>query len=450
MNQAAFVKEELQNLVCSEKKETRLLELLRQMQPYDLAEIFRDLDVDLQRELITHLSLAHAAEVLEYLEPEKTYELLSRMDETVTSLLIKQMSSDMVVDLLLAIHPLQAEKLQRLLPADYRKKIKQLMTYPEDTAGGLMTVDYVSARAYWTGEQTIRHIRKVGYEAEIVSYIYVTDQRGKLFGVASLKEIILADPKTPLSDIAKTDIISVPAETGQEEVASVLSRYGFYAVPVVDRQNRLIGIVTYDDVVEVIQEEATEDIQKIGGSQPLTEPYFKTSIWSLYRKRIVWLFILFVGGAYTATVLESYQSTLDQVVALSFFIPLLIGTGGNTGSQIVTTLIRALGVGEVKFQDLFRVIKKELLTGLFLGMSLGLIGFIRAWIMGVTFDVAYVVALAAMFIVIWSSVVSAALPLFLSRLKADPAVVSGPLISTLVDGTGLIIYMTIAKMILEL
>jgi magnesium transporter len=220
MSQAAFVKEELQNLFCSEKKETRLLELLRQMQPYDLAEIFRDLDVDLQRELITHLSLAHAAEVLEYLEPERTYELLSRMDETVTSLLIKQMSSDMVVDLLLAIHPLQAEKLQRLLPADYRKKIKQLMTYPEDTAGGLMTVDYVSARAYWTGEQTIRHIRKVGYEAEIVSYIYVTDQRGKLFGVASLKEIILADPKTPLSDIAKTDIISVPAETGQEEVAS--------------------------------------------------------------------------------------------------------------------------------------------------------------------------------------------------------------------------------------
>lgn len=199
----------------------------------------------------------------------------------------------------------------------------------------------------------------MGYEAEIVSYIYVTDQRGKLFGVASLKEIILADPKTPLSDIAKTDIISVPAETGQEEVASVLSRYGFYAVPVVDRQHRLIGIVTYDDVVEVIQEEATEDIQKIGGSQPLTEPYFKTSIWSLYRKRIVWLFILFVGGAYTATVLESYQSTLDQVVALSFFIPLLIGTGGNTGSQIVTTLIRALGVGEVKFQDLFRVIKKN-------------------------------------------------------------------------------------------
>lgn len=449
MNQAVQ-KEELQTLIFSNREPARIHELLNKMQPYDLSEILRELDESQQLELISSLSLANAAEVLEYLEPELQYHLLNRLDNSLASPLLKQMSSDMVVDLLLAVHPLQAKKLLRLLPEDYRKKINDLMNYPEYTAGSLMTVDYVSARAYWTGEQTIQHIRKVGYEAEIISYIYVTDKRGKLFGVVSLKEIILADPKTPLSHIAKTDIISVPAEMEQEEVASILSRYAFYAVPVVDRQTRLIGIITYDDVVEVIQDEATEDIQKIGGSQPLTEPYFKTSIWDLYRKRILWLLVLFIGGAYTATVLENYQVTLDKVVALSFFIPLLIGTGGNTGSQIVTTLIRALGVGEVKFHDLFRVIRKELIAGLLLGVSLGLIGFLRAYVMGVTFDIAYVVAFAAMFIVLWTSLVAAALPLILDRLHADPAVISGPLISTLVDGTGLIIYMTIAKIILGL
>ncbi|MGA8942202.1 MAG: magnesium transporter [Thermoactinomyces sp.] len=449
MNQA-LQKEELQTLLFSDWESARVHELLNKMQPYDLSEMLRELDERQQLELISSLSLANAAEVLEYLEPELQYRLLNHLDKSLASPLLKQMSSDMVVDLLLAVHPLQAKKLLRLLPEDYRKKINDLMNYPEYTAGSLMTVDYVSARAYWTGEQTIQHIRKVGYEAEIISYIYVTDKRGKLFGVASLKEMILADPETKLSQIAKTDIISVPAEMEQEEVASILSRYGFYAVPVVDKQSRLIGIITYDDVVEVIQEEATEDIHKIGGSQPLTEPYFKTSVWDLYRKRIMWLLVLFIGGAYTATVLENYQGTLDKVVALSFFIPLLIGTGGNTGSQIVTTLIRALGVGEVKFRDLFRVIRKELITGLLLGVSLGLIGFLRAYVMGVSFDIAYVVAFAAMFIVLWTSLVAAALPLILERLHADPAVISGPLISTLVDGTGLIIYMTIARIVLNL
>jgi magnesium transporter len=427
-----------------------LAELLHQLQPYDLSEALKEMDEKNRLKWVATLPLSLAAEALEYLEPELQFETLSHLDSEIASMLLKQMSSDMVVDMLLAVHPLQAEKMLKMLPEDYREKINALMRYPEYTAGSLMTVDYVSARAHWTGEQTLRHIRKVGGEAEIISYIYVTGMRGELVGIASLKEIILAPPQTRLAEIAKTDVISVPADMEQEEVAAILSRYGFYALPVVDRQNRLIGIITYDDVVEVIQEEATEDIQKLGGSHPLSEPYFKTSIWSLYRKRIVWLFILFVGGAYTSTVLESYQSTLDKVVSLSFFIPLLIGTGGNTGSQIISTLIRALGTEEVKFRDLFRVIRKELVTGLLLGVSLGIIGFFRAELMNVSFAISTVVSLAALFIVLWSSLVSATLPLVLHRLKIDPAVVSGPLISTLVDGTGLIIYMSIAKAVLHI
>lgn len=446
----ALLKSEIELTLKSPLDTERLLDLLDQLQPFDLAEVLRELDEADRLELITHLPLTDAAEAIEYLEPELQYSLLNRLSDDIASPLLKQMSSDTVVDMLLAVHPLQAEKMLRLLPADYREQINNLMSYPEYTAGSLMTVDYISARAYWTGEHTINHIRKVGHEAEIVSYIYVTGTRGELMGIVSLKEIILAPPQTHLIDIATTEFISVPAEMEQEEVAQILSRYNFYALPVVDHQRRLIGIITYDDVVDVIHEEATEDIHKLGGSQPLDEPYFKTSIFSLYKKRIVWLMILFVGGAYTATVLESYQSTLDQVVALSFFIPLLIGTGGNTGSQIVSTLVRALGIGEVKFGDLFRVMRKEMLTGLFLGLSLGVIGLIRATMMGVETSIGYVVALSALFIVLWSSIVSAILPLVLHRLKIDPAVVSGPLITTLVDGTGLIIYLSIAKVILNI
>lgn len=432
------------------KQNSLLYDLIQPLQPYDLSEVVRQMDHQRSLELIPQLPVALAAEMMEHLEPEIQYQILHHLDPVITSPLLKQMSSDTVVDMLLAVHPLQAKRMLALLPEDYRVKINQLMNYPEDTAGSLMTVDYISARAYWSGEQAIQHIRKVGHEAEIVSYIYVTSQKGELVGIVSLKEIILASPDTLLKDLITTDVISVPAEMEQEEVATILSHYDFYAVPVVDQTNRIIGIITIDDVVDVIQEEATEDVQKLGGSQPLASPYLRTSVWHLFSKRIIWLLVLFVGGAYTANVLESYQHEMDQVLALSFFIPLLIGTGGNTGSQIVGTLVRALGVGEIKFSDLLRVLRKELGAGCLLGLALGIVGYIRALMMNVEVQIGWVVALSALMIVIWATFVAAILPLLLHRFHVDPAVVSGPLITTLVDGTGLIIYFTIAKWLLDL
>lgn len=427
-----------------------LFEFLQPLKPYDISEVIQRLEHQASLALIPKLPVPIAAETLAYLEPEQQYKIIHHLDTKVASPLLKQMSSDIVVDLLLAIHPLQAKKLLDLLPHDYRETINRLMSHPENTAGSLMTIDYISARAYWNGEQALNHIRKVGHEAEIVSYIYVTNTRGELVGIVSLKEIILASPDTQLADITTTDIISVPSEMPQEEVAEILSRYDLFAIPVTDQQNRLLGIITIDDVLDVIQEEATEDFQKLGGSQPLTEPYFKTSIWTLFSKRIIWLIILFIGGAYTANVLEHFQAEVNQVIVLSFFIPLLIGTGGNTGSQIVNTLVRALGVGEVTFSDMFRVIKKELTTGLLLGLSLGTVAYFRAMFMNVEIDVSWVVGVSALLIVVWATFVAAILPLILHRLRVDPAVVSGPLITTLVDGTGLIIYFSIAKLFLHI
>jgi magnesium transporter len=444
------MQQQIRSILKTSVQTKELYELLQQLQPYDLSEILKEMGQQTRLEVVSHLSIPDAAEALEYLEPEIQYQILHHLHDAIASPLLKQMSSDIVVDMLLAIHPLQAENMLCLLPEDYRKQINNLMTYPEDTAGSLMTVDYISARSHWSGEQTIQHIRKVGMEAEIASYIYVTGSRGKLYGVVSLKEIILASPDTQLAEIATTDVIQVSAEMEQEEVAGILARYDLIALPVVDQQKRLIGIITYDDVVDVIQEETTEDFQKLGGSQPLEQPYFKTSVWTLFKSRIVWLLILFVGGAYTANVLESFQGTLEKVVVLSFFIPLLIGTGGNTGSQIITTLVRALGVGEVQFRDLLRVIRKELFTGWLLGISLAGVAYIRAQLIGVEPLIGYIVALAAFFIVLWSSLVSSILPLLLYRFKIDPALVSGPLITTLVDGTGLLIYLSIAKVILHI
>ncbi|MFD1426068.1 magnesium transporter [Kroppenstedtia sanguinis] len=441
---------EILELLQGEGKEVLIQEWAGSLQPYDLSEILNRLEHGQQLQLVSKIPESLVAETLEYLDPEQQYRILHHLDEGITARLLRQIPSDAVVDMLLAIHPLQSARLLDLLPRDYREKIDTLMTFPEDTAGSLATVDYISAREGWTVEEALQHIRKVGGEAEIISYVYVVNKRGELVQVVSLKEIILADPGTRLWELIAGDVIFVWADTPSEEAAKILSRYDFVALPVVDRHHRMIGMVTVDDLMDVIREEATEDMQKLGGSQPLSEPYFKTTVWSLFRKRIGWLLLLFIAEAYTGTVLRHYEETLSEVIALAFFIPLLIGTGGNTGSQTVSTLVRALAVGEVEFNDLIRVLQRELFAGLLLGLSLGGVAYLRALMLGVEFQLGLVVALSGFFIVIWASMVAAVLPLILHRLKVDPAVVSGPLITTLVDGTGLFIYFTIARLILHL
>ncbi|WP_442600527.1 magnesium transporter [Paenibacillus sp. KN14-4R] len=441
--------EELKNKIMESDKNS-LIAYVELFRPFDLANCVEKLDKTEQYKLMELLPPIISAEILEYLEPALQYRILNHLEETLTSQVLYEMSSDVVVDMMLAIHRYQAEKLLNHLPEDYREKVKTLMTFPEHTAGSLATIDYIAARSSWTIEQTLQHFRKIGHKAEITSYVYVTGNKGELLGVVSLKELILTEPRTEISKIVTEDVIYVPASMEQEKAAELLSNYDLVALPVIDVQNRLIGVITVDDLIDVIHEEATEDIQKLGGSQPLTATYFKSSVFQLYRKRIIWLLILFVAEAYTGTVLRHYEETLSEVIALAFFIPLLIGTGGNTGTQTVSTLVRALAVGEVQFRDIFKVIRKEVTTGLMTGVSISLIAFARARFLGVESKIGLVVGITSLTIVIWASFVAATLPLILHKLKADPAVISGPFITTLVDGTGLIIYFTIAKLILHL
>ncbi|KMY52417.1 magnesium transporter [Peribacillus loiseleuriae] len=437
-------------IILQEQNQQSLMDFLSRFQPFDIATMLSELEQEEQLTFIIICPKPLATEILEYLEPELLYVILHRIKDGFTSALLNEMSSDTVVNLLLSIHPHQAKKLMAFLSENYRRKINTLMNYEPNTAGRLATVDYIAARISWTVEQALQHVRKVGHGAEIVSYIYVLGSHGELVGIVSLKEIILAKTGTRLEEILQGEPISVTVDMHQQEAADVLSKYNFVAIPVVAKDQRMIGIITVDDLIDVIHEEATEDFQKLGGSQPLDEPYFKNSIWSLFKKRIGWLLILFVAEAYTSNVLRHYEDTLSQQIALAFFVPLLIGTGGNTGSQTVTTLVRALAVGEVQFKDMFKVFRREVSTGLFLGITMGIVVLFRAYLLGVSMNIGLVVAVSALFIVIWASMVAAVLPLILHKLRVDPAIVSGPFITTLVDGTGLIIYFTMAKIVLQL
>jgi magnesium transporter len=314
-----------------------------------------------------------------------------------------------------------------------------------------MTPEFVALRPDLTADQALAVLRRVAEEAETIYYAYVTEPgSGRLLGVLSLRSLVLSRPWTPIRELMNAETIRVRADADQETAARLLDQRNLIALPVVDEHDRLLGIITADDAADVLREEASEDIERLGGSQPLEEPYLHASVLHLVRKRIPWLMVLFIGGAYTASVLDFFSTTMAEMIALSFFIPMLIGTGGNVGSQTVTTLVRAMAVGEVEFADLLRVLGRELMVGGIMGLVMGGVTYLRAWTMGVGQEIGPVVAVAAIIIVVWAAAVAAVLPLVLHRLRVDPAVVSAPFITTVVDGTGLFLYFTVARLLLHL
>ena len=360
------------------------------------------------------------------------------------------MSDDAIVDLVMAIHPRQAQEILGRVPVEDLADIHLLMSYPENSAGGRMSLDYIAVRQNWTVDRVIQRFRKVGREASITNYVYVVDWQGRLTGVASLKEVLLSDPETLISEIMYTKVVSVPVDADQEEAARLLSYYDFVALPVIDGQRRLVGAIAVDDIIDVIEEEETEDIHKLGGSQPLDEPYMSSSLIDLFKKRVGWLLVLFIAEAFTGNILKSYEDVLSQVVALTFFIPLLTDTGGNSGSQASTLVIRAMALGEVTLDDLAKILWKEIRVGAILGLAMGTVGFFFSWVIGGSPAVALTVSITLVVILIVSSTVGAILPLVGTRFGVDPAVFSAPLITTIVDATGLFIYFRIACRILKL
>ena len=360
------------------------------------------------------------------------------------------MSSDAVVDLFTSLHPRQTEQLFALLEEPFREQIRNQMSYPENSAGSLASVDYVAARRWWTVEQTLSHIRKVKTTAELYNYIYILGPLGELVGVLSLRQLILADPATRLEEIMVRKLITVPAGLDQEQAARLVANYDLVALPVISSTGKMVGILTVDDAVDVLEEEATEDIHLLGGSGPVETPYFKTSLGTFFRKRFVWLLLLFVAQAFTGNILRHYEDLLTQVVALSFFIPLLIDTAGNAGTQTSTMVIRAMSVGEIRVGDFLKVVWRELRLGLALALPMAGITFLRALMLGSTTHLGLTVAATILVIITVSSTLGAIMPIIGKKLSLDPAVFSSPMITTLMDVVGLIIYFQFARMLLGL
>jgi len=427
------------------------LAMLQSMAPEELTQALYELSPTELGRLFTQLGDEALAELVAELDSFDAARLLTKLGRAQAADVLEEMDPDDAADVMGELPSHEAEALLGEMETAEAEDVRELLTYPPESAAGIMTPDCVAVAPYLTTEEAIAQLGRVAEEAETIYYVYVTDpQTRKLLGVLSLRSLVLSPRRKLVSQLMYTDVIRIRADADQETAARLLDKYSYLALPVVDEQDRLLGIITADDAADVLLEEVGEDIERLGGSQPLEEPYLRASIVHLFRKRIGWLLLLFVAEAYTGTVLRHFEETLSEQVALAFFIPLLIGTGGNVGSQTVTTLVRAMGVGEVQFRDLVHVLTREVAVGCLLGAVMGLTTYIRAWTLGVGVEVGPVVAVTAAFVVVWSVTVAAVLPLLLRRLRIDPAVVSAPFITTLVDGTGLFMYFTIARLMLGL
>ena len=421
-----------------------------EMHAADLADVVEALPRERVAALLNALSSERAADVLEYLDEELRAEVLERMSAVDAAEIVTQMTPDDRADLLDELEEGRADEILSEIPLEARRETERLLAYEPDSAGGIMTTEFVSIPQEVTVERALDLVRTAARSGrkEALYTVYATDMDGRLRGVMSLRELLAAPEGSLVSELAWAEIMSVAPTADREEVARVTSDYDLVAVPVVDADGRLLGVVTVDDVIDAIVEEQTEEVQRLGGVQPLEDPYFQAGFWQIARKRAGWLVLLFVAEMFTATALEKHEAFLASAVALTFFIPLITSSGGNSGSQSATLIIRALAVGDVELRDAVRILTRELGQGLLLGTLLGGLGVARALTGGQSPELAVVVGLTLLSVVVFGSVVGAMLPLGLTRIGVDPAIASSPFIASFVDIGGIVIYVMIAIRIL--
>ena len=441
-----------------DKKYSTLRDILVTMNPADIAAIFVSLEDAKIPLLFRLLPKELAAETFVEMEPDDQELLIRGFSDNE----LKEVVDELYVDDAAAlVEEMPANVVKRILKQadpEMRKSINQILRYPENSAGSLMTTEYVSLRPHMTVEEAILRIRRQGVDKETIYTCYVTKDR-KLLGIVTVKDLLLAeDDEIRIEDIMITNLISVTTHTDQEEVASMFSKYDFLAMPVVDNENRMVGIVTVDDAIDVMEEEATEDIEIMGGMLPSEKTYLKSTVWELFKNRIPWLMLLMVSATFTGMIITGFEDALAAQAALTAFIPMLMGTGGNSGSQSSVTIIRALSLDELKFADLPRVIWKEIRTAVICGFVLALACFAKIWLVdklllgndGISLMVDAVVCVALFVTVLLAKLVGAVLPLAAKAIKLDPAVMASPFITTIVDALSLLVYFMVAKMLLNI
>jgi len=440
-----------------------LREVFREWPPADVAEVILDLPEDEQVIIFRVLPHDLAADVFEYLDLDAQQKLLRAMAHEQVVGILNEMAPDDRTALLEELPSAAARQLIRLLTPEERRVATALLGYPEDSVGRLMTPDFIAVHEDWTVQQVLDYVREHGRDSETLNFVYVVDDRGKLIDDVRMREFLLRPLTAKVTDIRDQTFGALNVTDSQQDALNVFRKYDRAALPVVDSNGVLVGIVTADDMLDVAEEEATEDIQKFGGMEALEEPYMRIPLWRMVRKRAGWLIILFLGEMLTATAMANYQEELAKALVLALFLPLIVSSGGNSGSQASTLMIRAMALGEVTLRDWWRVMSREIQAGLSLGVILGAIGVVRvgAWAMigeqylhrqpyGPHWPlVAMTVGIALVGVVLWGTLSGSMLPFLLRRIGADPATSSAPFVATLVDVTGLIIYFSIALVIMR-
>ena len=436
-------------MLCREKKYAKIRSILTEMNPSDIAYLFNDFPDEHALIVFRLLPKELAADTFVEMESDKQELLIKGFSDTELRDVMDELYLDDAVDI---VEEMPANVVKRILSntdADTRAMINKILKYPDDSAGSIMTVEYVSLKKNMTVADALTRIRRTGIDKETIYLNYVTDYDRHLLGIVTARELLLADDDDYINDIMTTNVIHVHTHTDREDVAQMFSKYNFLALPVVDDEERLVGIVTIDDAMDVMEEEATEDIEKMAAIRPTEKPYFQTGVWQTVRARIPWLMLLMISSTFTSIIITKFEDALSVSIALSAAIPMLMDTGGNCGGQASVTIIRALSLEDVEFKDIFKVMWKEFRVAIICGIALAAVNFIKMLILrSGTMLIAVTVSIALFFSVIVAKLVGCCLPMIANKLGFDPAVMSSPFVTTIVDALSLLVYFNLAVLIL--
>ena len=445
-----------------EKKYATLRDILVTMNPSDIAGLFEDLEEKQIPLMCRLLPKELAAETFVEMESEAQELLIRGFSDNELKEVLDELYVDDAADIVEEMPANVVKRILKNVDPEMRHSINQILRYPENSAGSIMTTEYVSLRPQMTVEEAILRIRRQGVDKETIYTCYVTAKDRRLIGVVTVKDLLLAeDDEMTIEEVMQqnmSDLIYVNTKTDQEEVALMFSKYNFLALPVVDGEGRMVGIVTFDDAMDVMEEEATEDMELMSGMTPSEKPYLRSSAFDLFKNRIPWLMLMMVSATFTGLIMTAFEDALAAQIALSAFIPMLMGTGGNSGSQSSVTVIRGLSLGELEFSDIFTILWKEIRTALMCGVALAVVCFAKIWLVdhlmmgneNITLMVDLVVCLALAVTVVLAKMVGCMLPLAAKAVKLDPAVMASPFISTIVDALSLLVYFMFAKMLLNI
>mgnify|MGYP004655354345 FL=1 len=431
------------------KQYTKLRQFLAELNDADIAALMEELDEESLLKVYRILPKDLAADVFSYLEVDSQQMIINSLSDKEAANVIDNLMADDAVDFLEEMPANVVDKILANAKPDTRQAINHLLRYPEDSAGSIMTVEYVSLKENLTVNQAIEHIRKVGLDSETINICYVLDAQRRLVGTVALRYLLLSDGDEIIGDLMHENVISINTLMDQEQVAAQFKKYDFTAMPVVDNENRLVGIITVDDIVDIMEEETTEDMEKMAAIVPSDKPYMRTTVWETYKKRIPWLLLLMISATFTGAIISSFEEALSVCAALIAFIPMLMDTGGNAGGQASVTVIRGLSLGEIEYRDVPGVLWKEIRVAVLCGVSLAAANFVKLMLFDrVGLMVSITVCLTLIASVLMAMLVGCLLPIGAKKLGFDPAVMASPFITTIVDALSLLVYFRFAAMIM--